>query len=180
MDPKFEKAKDKLQVDANEKIVEEMPVIGSILAVIMLFSGLYAGIVYNIGYLTLAIVTSIFLVMISFSIGWNKVFLQNDYAPAVPLIHLALGSLVQFFLMSLSLVYLTSLSYIVLGGISMTVSLTYQFILLKLIFINWDRSKIEVDEHPYEDDDDTVYVFKEETYVPLLEQKSLEKQEEED
>lgn len=177
MDEKFENAKEQLQVDVNEEVVEEMPIIGSILALITLFIGLYMGFTQNIGYFTLSAVACIFVVMVSFSIGWNKVFIQNDYAPVVPIIHLALGSLIQFGLLAFSISQLTSsVSIFVIGSISTSVSLLYQFTLLKLIFINWDRDKIEIEQHPYEENDDTVYVFKEEVYIPLLEKKSLEKQ----
>lgn len=175
MEEKFENAKDRLQVDANDEIVDEMPVVGSILALIVLFIGIYAGFVHNIGYLTLAVITCIFIVMISFSIGWNKVFLKNDYAPVIPILHLALGSLFQFALVAFTVSQLTSFSIVLIGGISMTISLLYQFILLKLIFINWNRDKIEIGEHP-QTEEDTVYVFKEEVYIPLLEKQALDDQ----
>ena len=176
MDDKFEDAKEKLQVEPNEEIIDEMPIIGSILAIIALFLGLYTGFVYNIGYLSLSIGIALFCVMISFAIGWNSVFMRDDYAPAVPIIHLAIGSLLEFVLIAHTVLQLQpTLSIFVVGGISMTVALFYQYLLLKLIFINWDRSKVEVEEHPKQDNE-TVYVFKEEVYIPLLEKSALEKQ----
>lgn len=180
MSDTIEGIRDQIDKGANEDIVDKMPVSGSIFGILTIIAGLYFGITQSVGYFTLSLAATIFSVMISVSIGWNRVYSENDYASATPILHLLLASLFVFVLLYYSFYVLFPISnFLFIGSVALGCTLSYQYILLRLLFYNQDRDRIEVGEHPFWEDDQTAYVFKESMYIPLLEEKAVEKQKQE-